>query len=263
MKITESFIDECQVLIGEGETEAVIDRLLQVKGQTAYKNQIIGLAGRWKVLERARLNDSISSEEMNQRTNRLNQHSLQLLDALKGEMNGEDIEDILLPTSMLGTGDGSRKYALGLLLGGMALAAIAAFGISFATLKSPARPCEERISLSGSWLLSARVEGEEITLGEVSIHQDECVSKFRLSGMISAAAQENKEIDFSSKMGDVYNGEILFYYENFDGEKGVCRGVEPARNKDSFTVMCTDLIGFDRNDEPNLQLVFRRDLDGE
>lgn len=61
-------------------------------------------------------------------------------------------------------------------------------------------------------------------------------------------------VDFSLCVVGFNDGEIIFVYENFNGEMGVCCGVEFSNFEKGFFVSCIDFVGCDCNNQFYLEL---------
>ena len=93
------------------------------------------------------------------------------------------------------------------------------------------------------------------------VSQKACSDSFQLSGSLKGPSSSDEDTDFSSRIGGYNDGEILFVYENFEGEMGVCRGVVPSDKSNEFEVHCTDLVGFDKNNSTKGTLKFEKILE--
>jgi len=113
------------------------------------------------------------------------------------------------------------------------------------------------LNLSGTWDIAFSTRDSLKRTGTVNIAQDLCERDFLLSGQIEDVGSK-EGVDFMASIGGIHEGEILFVYENFIGERGVCRGVTPALGSKSFSVRCTDLYGSDKDGEPRSRLIFTK-----
>ena len=60
------------------------------------------------------------------------------------------------------------------------------------------------------------------------------------------------------RLGVIRDRSVYFIYENLDGESGIIRGLVPNDTPKALTLVYTDLIGHDRNDDPSGTLVLTR-----
>ncbi|MEM9919114.1 MAG: hypothetical protein AAF990_13515 [Bacteroidota bacterium] len=250
MQVTKEFLQQCEDIVAKGETAKAVEKLLDIKNETGYKAEVLSLNSRWKKFSRERLTGTLSSEEQFLQNSKLNKDLLLLLEGLGRELAGEKVVSDLFRTKDTAAGSTLTRTYLPMLL-----TAIAVGAISYFALRTPDSTCETDIELDGDWVVTAKTDGE--FLGHVNIIQNICEPHFMLSGNLSSA-DKSREVDFSSKIGGFNDGEILFVYENFSGEIGVCRGIIPAGIVETFSVKCVDLIGADRNDSPNSHIVFDR-----
>lgn len=255
MSVTAEFIETCESLIAEGRTDAVVGKLLDVKAETAYRPDILNLSSRWQTLTEDEINGTLSSEEEGRKQRRISKDILRLLGAMDREAKGQKPQPGLLDTRRpLPAREFGFKTLVGGILVGSLLAAVGVFLFQY----QPEVDCSGRLNLNGAWNISAQVGSTGKRVGTVNIKHDPCTPLFLLGGEVKRNA-ESGDTDFSARTGGLKDGEIQFIYENFDGERGVCRGIAPAIGGTSFTVHCVDLIGFDKDGSPKTTLVFSRD----
>lgn len=65
-------------------------------------------------------------------------------------------------------------------------------------------------------------------------------------------------ITFTTKVGVIRDRIVYFIYENLHGESGIIRGLVPNDTPKALTLVYTDLIGHERNDDPSGTLVLTR-----
>ena len=247
MEIPNTLLQECEALIAQGETEEALTKLFAVKDQTAYKNEVLTLSNRWQELVRNRMSGMLSNQEQALLSSKINNDLLLLLEAMRRESAGERAVSDLFQQEAVG---GHRWKPLTQTYIPIVLAALAAWGISYFAYRNT--DCHYNGNLAGTWKVFEINDSTHNELGKINIYQEDCDPFFQLSGAI--ANRTGKEVDFSSKIGGVNDGEIYFVYQNFDGEMGVCRGVMPDNDTTILNIQCTDLIGFDRNEQSNLNL---------
>jgi len=254
MPISKDYLDDCEDLIARGRPEMVLRQLLQVKEETGYHDDILTLSARWQKLLDEEIEGSLSNEEISRMRRRFNKDSLRIIAAMNRELRGEKVETGIL--------DGhqplpAREFSFRSMVLSIAAGILIAAAITAAFLYQPEPDCSGNLDLSGSWEVTATIGSNSDRLGKVNITHDACTTLFLLSGEVQADA-DAKDTDFTAQIGGMSGGQLQFIYENFEGERGVCRGVTPAANEDRFTVHCVDLIGFDRDSSPNTRLVFQR-----
>lgn len=225
---------------------------MAVKDETAYKNEILSLSSSWKRLDRETMTGTRSSEERNLAYSRINKNLLQLLDAMARELDGEKVVKNLFGE----TKHASQPYRpIWQTYIPILLTAIGVWAISYFAYQPVPEDCHQAYNLAGSWdIFGQDSTGNQIQIGSGQISQNDCTNVFQFSGEVSSLSNPNTPIDFSSRIAGLNDGEILFVYENFDGEMGVCRGVVPSTEDQSIMFSCVDLIGRERNDDPYLKL---------
>lgn len=255
MLLTSEYLRSCEDLIGQSKTAEVIVRLMAVKDETAYKSEILSLSSRWKLLDRDTMTGTRSDNERTLEYSRINKHLLTLITAMQRELAGEKPEKDLFGQHQH-TATTYRplwQTYVPIILTGLAVWAIS----YFAYLPVPP-DCHQAYDLNGSWSLFVQDStGADLQVGEAVIQQDSCMNFFQMSGQILSSEASQRMVDFSSRVAGLNDGEIIFVYENFNGEMGVCRGVEPSKPEKGFFVSCTDLVGRDRNNQPYLELWLR------
>ncbi len=252
MLLTKSYLAECEELIAQSKTAEVLNRLIAVKDATGYKNEILSLSSRWKRLDRDTMTGTKSDEERSLAYSRISKNLLTLLAAMSRELDGEKVEKNLFGTSAQPPHTYRPMWQTYVPI---LLTAIGVWCISYFAYQPAPIDCHQAYNLAGNWDIYTRDStGAEIKIGDGKIAQDSCSNGFQFSGEVSSLKSPNNPIDFSSRIAGLNDGEILFVYENFDGEMGVCRGVVPGAEDKSIMFSCVDLIGRDRNDSPELRL---------
>lgn len=256
MLLTKTYLAECEELIAQSKTADVLQRLLAVKEETAYKEEILSLSSRWRRLDRDTMTGTKSEEERNLAYSRINKHLLVLLEALSRELSGEKVEKNLFSTHPTPIHLYRPLWQTYLPI---VITALGVWAISFFAYQPAPEECHQTYNLAGRWDIYAKDStGNQVQIGNGQITQEECTNTFELSGEVSSLLHpDNPPVDFSSRIAGMNGGEILFVYENFNGEMGVCRGVIPSVANNSFMLSCLDLVGRDRNDSPELNLWFR------
>lgn len=257
MEITKTYLDACEELIAQSKTADAIAQLMAVKEQTGYKAEIVSLSGSWKRLNRESMSGILSGEDLNLERSRVNRNLLTLIAAMSRELGGEKVTANLFKNApqIVSHYRPIWQTYIPILITALAVAAISYFAFQ------PDPPkCNQPYSLDGRWQLYALDStGTEIKVGEAHIVQDSCMVSFQLSGEVFSTRQ-NRAVDFSSRIAGTNDGEVIFVYENFDAEMGVCRGILPTHGHNKgFKVTCIDLIGRDRNDSAELDMWFRPD----
>ncbi len=254
MQLTKDYLDECERLIGQSKTPEVLQRLLAVKQETGYKNVILSLSSRWKLLDRETMTGTASTDERKRAYSRINSSLLQLIDAMRRELNGEKVDKHLLQEAQAAARPSYHPIWQTYLP--ILLTAIGVWTISYFAYRPAAADCVQDYDLAGQWEIAYRDTAQQkIKIGTAKIHQKACQNSFQVSGEVYSSIRD-RNVDFSSRIGGLNDGEIIFVYENFDSEMGICRGVIPADNSGKFMVSCVDLIGRDRNNEAELELWF-------
>jgi hypothetical protein len=234
----------------------VLRQLLQVKEETGHSDDIVTLSARWQALLDEEIEGAVSNDEISRMRRRFNKDSLRIIAAINRELRGEKVETgILDGNKPLPAREFSFRAMVFSITTGILLAVIGTGLFLF----QPEPDCSANLDLSGTWDIIATIGSKTNRLGTVNITHDACTSLFLLSGEVRADDNE-PDTDFTAQIGGYNAGQLQFTYENFDGERGVCRGVTPVVGSDKFTVQCIDLIGFDYDLSPNTKLVFQRSL---
>ena len=67
-----------------------------------------------------------------------------------------------------------------------------------------------------------------------------------------------KAVTFSSMLGVIRNREVYLIYENLESERGLLRGHATEDKPKSLLLVYTDLIGYDKNNDPTGTLKLTR-----
>lgn len=110
------------------------------------------------------------------------------------------------------------------------------------------------ISLAGEWSLELRTSKATVEKGVVTIRQRNGDPVLQMNGELTG----KEATTFTTKVGVIRDRSVYFIYENLDGERGIIRGLVPNDTPKSLTLIYTDLIGHDRNDDPSGTLVLTR-----
>ena len=110
------------------------------------------------------------------------------------------------------------------------------------------------ISLAGEWSLELRTSKGNVETGAVTIRQGRGDPVLQMSGEVTGV----KATTFTTVVGVVRDRSVYFIYENLHGESGIIRGLVPNDAPKALTLVYTDLIGHDRNDDPSGTLVLTR-----
>jgi hypothetical protein len=254
MPISKDLLKECESFIARGRSEKVVKTLLAEKENTGYKSDVVALSARWQILLDEEIGGTLSNDEISRKRRRFNKDALRLLSAMDREANGEKVtRSILSQAPPIGNREFSFKTMIFTALGVASIAAAIVWAFNY----QPSVVCSGQLNLGGTWDVTFSIGDSVRRVGEVNITQDSCENDFTLSGQIEAIGSED-DVDFSARIGGISKGELLFYYQNFAGEQGVCRGVTPALGKTSFSVHCIDLYGFDKDGQPRSRLKFTK-----
>jgi hypothetical protein len=254
MPIVKKVLQECEDLIARGRPEEVVKTLLAEKEHTGYKSDVVALSARWQILLDEEIDATMSNDEISLKRRRFNKDALRLVAAMEREASGEKAtRSILAQAPPIGNREFSFKS--------MVITALVVAGISalfvWAFNFQPEENCSGQINLSGTWEVAFSIKDSLRRTGTVNIAQDLCEKDFLLSGKIEGVGS-NDGVDFTARIGGIHDGEILFVYENFIGERGVCRGVTPSPGSKNFSVRGTDLYGADKDGEPRSRLRFEK-----
>jgi len=110
------------------------------------------------------------------------------------------------------------------------------------------------ISLAGEWSLELRTSKATVEKGVVTIRQRSGDPVLQMSGELTG----KQPTTFTTVAGVVRDRKVYFIYENLHGESGIIRGLVPNDKPNSLTLVYTDLIGHDRNDDPSGTLLLTR-----
>src|SRR4051794_2418537 len=110
------------------------------------------------------------------------------------------------------------------------------------------------ISLAGEWSVELRTSKATVEKGVVTIRQRSGDPVLQMNGEITG----EKATTFTTKVGVIRDRSVYFIYENLQGESGIIRGHVPNDTPKALTLVYTDLIGSDRNDDPTGTLVLTR-----
>ncbi|MGA8810052.1 MAG: hypothetical protein WB973_19445 [Thermoanaerobaculia bacterium] len=110
------------------------------------------------------------------------------------------------------------------------------------------------IALAGEWSLELRTSKTTVEKGAVTIGQLRGDPVLQMNGELTG----EQPTTFTTKVGVIRDRSVYFIYENLHGESGVIRGLVPNDTPKTLTLIYTDLIGHDRNDDPSGTLVLTR-----
>ena len=110
------------------------------------------------------------------------------------------------------------------------------------------------ISLAGEWSIALRTSKGNVETGVVTIRQLRGDPVLQMSGEVTGV----KATTFTTVVGVVRDRSVYFIYENLHGESGIIRGHVPNDTPKALTLVYTDLVGSDRNDDPTGTLVLTR-----
>jgi hypothetical protein len=110
------------------------------------------------------------------------------------------------------------------------------------------------ISLAGEWSIELRTSKATVETGVVTIRQLRGDPVLQMSGEVTGV----KATTFTTKVGVIRDRSVYFIYENLQGESGIIRGHVPNDTPKALTLVYTDLIGSDRNEDPTGTLVLTR-----
>lgn len=254
MPISKELLQECEDLIARGRPEEVVKTLLTEKDHTGYKSDVVALSARWQILLDEEIDATMTNDEISLKRRRFNKDALRLVAAMDREANGEKATRSILAQA---PPIGNREFSFRALVGTTVLVAGVAAALVWAFNYQPPVDCSGQLNLRGTWNITFSARDSLQRTGTVNIAQDDCEADFVLSGQIPTIGGID-DVDFSARIGGINAGELLFFYQNFAGEQGVCRGVTPAIGSNTFSVHCTDLIGFDKDGEPKSRMVFTR-----
>lgn len=110
------------------------------------------------------------------------------------------------------------------------------------------------INIAGDWSLELRTSKQTKVAGTVTILQRQGDPHITMSGEINGA----QAVTFDSMVGMIRERDIYLIYENLEGERGVIRGKAATNEPATLSLVYTDLIGSDRNQDPTGMLLLKR-----
>ena len=203
------------------------------------------------------MNGTLSSDQESLQSTKLNNNALLLIEAMVRELAGEKVEPKLFEKASASQ-HGPRWRPLTQTYIPIILTALAVWGIAYFAYRSDPAVCNQPLNLNGSWEIYSFFSGTKDKVGSAKISQDMCSNFFQLSGSLRSASNPNEDAEFSTRIGGFNDGEIVFVYENFEGEMGVCRGIVPTSDSQKFEVHCVDLIGFNKDGSESGTLKFEK-----
>lgn len=255
MTFTKEWLHQCEVLIANGKTGDAVQQLRTITEETGYKKEILQMNARWKTMTRAQMEGTLSSDEKSLQNSRFNKGLLLLLEALDKELDGGKIDKKLfadLPNSGAPYRPVWQTYLP------ILLTALAIWGISYFAYADKPVTCHSDINLDGTWsVFSDLIHEDPLHLGEAVIIHPSCEPYLRVNGVLQNEVEG--EVDFNSKIAGIEGeGEFYMVYENFNGEKGLCKGMILRDNDSTFSIICTDLTGTDKDGKPVTRFRFKR-----
>ena len=151
---------------------------------------------------------------------------------------------------------GKSKAVGGTIQYGGALAGfVLIFGILFGAF-AKIRPAgvTTPISLAGKWTLTLHTSHGDTIAGSATIRQTKNDPVLEMSGEVGG----KQPVTFGSMLGVIRNREVYLIYENIDGERGLLRGHVTEDKPKSLLLVYTDLIGYDKNNDPTGTLTLTR-----
>lgn len=103
------------------------------------------------------------------------------------------------------------------------------------------------ISLAGDWDLEEHTSKQVTLKGTVTIRQHRSDPVLEMGGEIISG----KPMTFSTIVGVIHGRNVYFIYENMDGERGIIRGQVLSDSPTTLRLVYTDLVGYDKNDDPS------------
>jgi hypothetical protein len=145
---------------------------------------------------------------------------------------------------------GTIKY------GGSLAGFVLIFGVLFgAFYRLRADPGETTpVSIAGEWSMELQTSRGEVEKGRVTILQRAADPVLSMHGEIEG----NGATTFSTVVGVIRDRNVYFIYDNLDGESGVIRGHVTEDKPSTLRFTYTDLIGYDRNNDPSGILLLRK-----
>jgi len=110
------------------------------------------------------------------------------------------------------------------------------------------------ISLAGHWSMELRMSHGGVEKGVVTITQRHGDPVLAMQGEITSAGATT----FSTVVGVIRDRNVYFVYENLDGERGIIRGKATNDNPSTLRLTYTDLLGYDRNNDPSGILLLQK-----
>lgn len=254
MSIAIEEIQQCESLVASGRTSKAIEVLLKEKDQTAYKQELLSISNRWRKLDRESMANVLSDSERAVQEGKVNRSLLLLLTVLTREYHGEKPSPVELANLRSETASSPKKKVvqwIPWIVTALALGVLA-WQLSLPTTHVD---CAEVAQIDGDWKITLiTVKGNE-EQGQATIRQNACNGYFTISGQVDLEADD---LIFSSRIGGIHDGEILFVYENLNGEIGLCRGVLSGLAPDSFSLHYYDIEGFDQQEDSGGRMHFSR-----
>lgn len=109
------------------------------------------------------------------------------------------------------------------------------------------------INIAGDWSVELQTSRQTKVVGTVTILQRQGDPHITMSGEIGAHS-----VTFDSMVGMIRERDIYLIYENLEGERGVIRGKATTNVPATLSLVYTDLIGSDRNQDPTGMLLLKR-----
>jgi hypothetical protein len=103
------------------------------------------------------------------------------------------------------------------------------------------------ISLAGDWTVEEQASKGTASRGTVTIRQRRHDPVVEMGGEITGQGATT----FSTIYGVIHGRDVYFIYENLDGERGIIRGQVSSDTPTRLRLVYTDLVGYDRNNDPS------------
>jgi hypothetical protein len=103
------------------------------------------------------------------------------------------------------------------------------------------------ISLAGDWIVEEQTSKQTTARGTATIRQRRNDPVLEMGGEITGVHATT----FSSIFGVIHGRNVYFIYENVDGERGIIRGQASSDSPTRLRLIYTDLVGYDRNNDPS------------
>jgi hypothetical protein len=110
------------------------------------------------------------------------------------------------------------------------------------------------VSLAGDWDLQELTSTGKSFKGSATIRQQKNDPILEMGGEIVGG----KSATFTTMYGVIRDRNVYLIYENIDGERGIIRGQVTTDAPTKLTLIYTDLIGHDRNNDPTGTLVLTK-----